>query len=593
MTWTLSWLLCAVSHLRAQPMSGNYDIGGGSGNFSNIISSIAALESRGMSGPVTLNVYTGIYDGQVYINGPVLNLSPSQTLTIKNAPGHNPVVTNSSGIPGLTGSGFRLFEASYVTIEGIEIANYQYCGIYIHAMNDSNTHCVIKSNHIRANQGGGLYGLRLNRISRCEILGNEVEGNSYGIDVTYSGGNIIANNMLYSQESYGVKSYLNRDCEFYFNSVYMNNNASNGYVFANNRCVGNTVLNNIFYNAGAGQNQFAYYISGDVFTYPLVSDYNIIYAPDGRVGYYSYTGACVSLLQFQLATGLDAHSIGEDPRFVSLTPGSIDLHITDDSPAFGNGAPVADITVDFDGHPRYPAAPCIGCDEYLTDLRITLTPNFPPPLIIPPGGGYIYFRIEIENMTSEAVEFDIWTEVVPPQRPVISPLSLRRNVSIPAGGNIVRSILQVITSRAPPGYYTYVCNVGAFPGTVLHSDDFDFVKSYTGGEAGIDHNEQDIQGWFGDESSSSIQHSSFSIHNSYPNPFNASTVISFELRDASFIKLAVYDISGREVVVLIEGFYPAGIHENTFDGTELASGVYFAMLEAGGMKQVRKLLLVK
>ena len=79
----------------------------------------------------------------------------------------------------------------------------------------------------------------------------------------------------------------------------------------------------------------------------------------------------------------------------------------------------------------------------------------------------------------------------------------------------------------------------------------------------------------------------------YPNPFNSSTVISFEVRDASFIKLAVYDVAGRGVASLVDGHQSSGHHEVAFDGTDLPRGVYFAMLEAGGVKQVRKLLLVK
>ena len=79
----------------------------------------------------------------------------------------------------------------------------------------------------------------------------------------------------------------------------------------------------------------------------------------------------------------------------------------------------------------------------------------------------------------------------------------------------------------------------------------------------------------------------------HPNPFNPSTVLSFELRDASWVTLAVYDITGREVASLVNGHLSAGHHEIAFNGMDLPSGVYFAMLEAGGMKDVRKLLLVK
>ena len=78
-----------------------------------------------------------------------------------------------------------------------------------------------------------------------------------------------------------------------------------------------------------------------------------------------------------------------------------------------------------------------------------------------------------------------------------------------------------------------------------------------------------------------------------PNPFNPLTVLSFELRDASFVTLAVYDITGREVARLVDGFYSAGGHQVEWDASDMPSGVYFARLNAGGFSQTQKLLLLK
>ena len=85
----------------------------------------------------------------------------------------------------------------------------------------------------------------------------------------------------------------------------------------------------------------------------------------------------------------------------------------------------------------------------------------------------------------------------------------------------------------------------------------------------------------------------FKLHSPYPNPFNPSTVISFELRDASFVSLIVYDIQGREVQLLVDGHRPMGYHEVIFDGTDLSSGMYFVRLQAGDFTQTRKMLLIK
>ncbi len=85
----------------------------------------------------------------------------------------------------------------------------------------------------------------------------------------------------------------------------------------------------------------------------------------------------------------------------------------------------------------------------------------------------------------------------------------------------------------------------------------------------------------------------FTLHRAFANPFNAETVISYKLQAASNVKLAVYDIAGREVAVLAEGFYPAGHHSMPFDASGMASGVYFARLSAGECSQTRKLTLLK
>jgi hypothetical protein len=78
-----------------------------------------------------------------------------------------------------------------------------------------------------------------------------------------------------------------------------------------------------------------------------------------------------------------------------------------------------------------------------------------------------------------------------------------------------------------------------------------------------------------------------------PNPFNPTTAISFELRDASIVNLAVYDISGRLVATLADGGRETGKHEEVFDASVLPSGIYFARLAAAGQQQVLKIVLMK
>lgn len=85
----------------------------------------------------------------------------------------------------------------------------------------------------------------------------------------------------------------------------------------------------------------------------------------------------------------------------------------------------------------------------------------------------------------------------------------------------------------------------------------------------------------------------YSLLQNYPNPFNPSTTINYELPHASQVSLTVYDMLGREVSVLVNERREAGVHEVKFDGSGLASGVYFYRIQAGSFVQTKKLLLLK
>jgi hypothetical protein len=82
------------------------------------------------------------------------------------------------------------------------------------------------------------------------------------------------------------------------------------------------------------------------------------------------------------------------------------------------------------------------------------------------------------------------------------------------------------------------------------------------------------------------------LHN-YPNPFNDHTTIRFELTKAQNVKLAVYDLLGRQIEVLIDEYREAGIHNVSFDASGLSSGVYFYRLRAGDRVETKRMHLLK
>lgn len=91
----------------------------------------------------------------------------------------------------------------------------------------------------------------------------------------------------------------------------------------------------------------------------------------------------------------------------------------------------------------------------------------------------------------------------------------------------------------------------------------------------------------------SVLPTEFALNTAYPNPFNATTRLSYSLpRDAS-VRLNVYDINGRQVQTLVDGNRTAGTYHLTFNGSGLPSGVYLIRMEAASFAATQKLMLLK
>jgi len=87
--------------------------------------------------------------------------------------------------------------------------------------------------------------------------------------------------------------------------------------------------------------------------------------------------------------------------------------------------------------------------------------------------------------------------------------------------------------------------------------------------------------------------SSLILHQNFPNPFNPTTYIKFDLPDATYVKLTVYDILGKEVKILFNEFREAGNYTIEFNGSELPSGIYYYRLITEKFSDTKKMLLMK
>ncbi|MCS7054090.1 MAG: T9SS type A sorting domain-containing protein, partial [Ignavibacterium sp.] len=86
----------------------------------------------------------------------------------------------------------------------------------------------------------------------------------------------------------------------------------------------------------------------------------------------------------------------------------------------------------------------------------------------------------------------------------------------------------------------------------------------------------------------------FSLQQNYPNPFNSSTRISWKSPISGWHTIKLFDLLGREVETIVEGFYESGYHSTLYIiNSSLPSGVYFYQLKVGDYIQTKKLIFVK
>ncbi|MCX6157978.1 MAG: YCF48-related protein [Ignavibacteriae bacterium] len=87
--------------------------------------------------------------------------------------------------------------------------------------------------------------------------------------------------------------------------------------------------------------------------------------------------------------------------------------------------------------------------------------------------------------------------------------------------------------------------------------------------------------------------SSYSLSQNYPNPFNPITKIKFDVSKSNYVRIVVYDITGREIQTLVNEKLQPGTYETTFDGSQLTSGVYFYKMITDSYSETKKMILIK
>jgi len=222
------------------------------------------------------------------------------------------------------------------------------------------------------------------------------------------------------------------------------------------------------------------------------------------------------------------------------------------------------------------------------DVSIEIVPDDPPVTV--PQGGTFGFTGTLTNNTDEPQVTDAWIMAIGPQKETYGPFKEFSDVELDPYEIRSRHLNQCVPNLAPLGFYTYVAYCGDYPSTVMDSSLFQ-VEVIEGqfteaGEAGWV-----LTGSFS-EGETNLP-SEFALLSNYPNPFNAQTVISYQLPSAGEIKLEVYNLLGSKVATLVDNHQEAGYRSITWDASEVSSGIYFYKLTAGDYTETMRMMLVK
>jgi hypothetical protein len=227
----------------------------------------------------------------------------------------------------------------------------------------------------------------------------------------------------------------------------------------------------------------------------------------------------------------------------------------------------------------------------ILNLNVVMTP-INPPISIPSTGGQFNFNAAVTNNGAQT-PFWAWARNRYPDGTYTGVLLGPVNINPPTGVTVQRIRTQVVPAGWPAGIHYMIGYAGSSVGyPAADRDSFMWTKTVVPGAGPIVWEAYNYGELFPGEVAVSAP-AVFNLAGAYPNPFNPTTTISYSLPMTSRVTLNVYDMSGRLVSTLVNGLRDAGTHQETFDGSNLASGMYLYSLQAGQNVATGKMALVK
>jgi len=197
--------------------------------------------------------------------------------------------------------------------------------------------------------------------------------------------------------------------------------------------------------------------------------------------------------------------------------------------------------------------------------------------VIPPEIG------ELESLIFIHLEYNQFTGPIPPEISNLSNLVWLNFVHNQLTGEVPESICDLNMNWSDPNNFNISENQFCPPYP-------DCIEAYTG--------EQDTSGCVQVSIIDQTSPVSYYLYNAYPNPFNPTTTLHYELLKEVLVSFNIFDLMGHHIKLLINNKQPAGYHSIKWDATNnlgepVSAGMYIYTLQAGEFRQVKKMVLLK
>jgi len=630
-------VLILISGSAFAQLAGTYTIGSG-GTYSTFTEAATALNGSTVTGPVTFNVISGTYTEQFEI-GSISGASASNTITFQSQSGNNTdVVVQFSATSAGANYIARLNGADYLTFQNMTFnaLGTSYGRIFLineAATNNTINHCILNgpqttststnlsqifsdqtttnsSNLVisdnQFNDGGtAIYinGVNTGNLADgIEISGNTLSGVRRGIDLGYVNNAQITDNTIQSDGDRGIyvvygdggmvirgnrmtigsgySLYINA-CDggvvpagtpglvannaitHYTNSsrgIYVSGSTNQQIYYNSVNSLGGTdsrsfemtgggnlnVVNNIFSNPAGGY-AYVIYTPGAIGS----SDFNDYYSTGVNLAYWGNSNLA-DLSALQVANSKDGHSLSVNPQFASSTNLHVKSAILDSA-----ATPLAAVSDDMDKEPRDALYPDIGADEYIYGFNYAPVITSLPDTVAIPDSLYKY-QVMASDRDADTLVYRLITEAT--------------FLSIDSTSGLIQGTPEL----ADAGYHEITIEVEDGKGGLAEQN---YVLNVDAAAA-LNHFNQLVP-------------TAYSLSQNYPNPFNPTTTIEFSIPKSGFVTLKIYNLLGQEVTTLVSENLQAGYYHVDWDASQLASSVYYYMINAGEFKTVKKMILLK